>query len=103
VPAGGSWFSVVEIFVVAAIGIAVLAFAAQGRIFRKNNVLETAFLLVAGLFLVLPSVVDAITSAAAGATVPYKALIGTAITAAIVAWQWTTTSREVAAASAAQR
>jgi TRAP transporter 4TM/12TM fusion protein len=90
VPAGGGWWDVLEIFILAAIGIATLAFAAQGRIFRRNALVETALLLLAGFFLILPSVVDALTWAIMGAAIGYKPLIGGAIALAVTATQWAT-------------
>jgi TRAP-type uncharacterized transport system fused permease subunit len=90
VPAGGGWWDVAEIFILAAIGIATLAFAAQGRIFRRNALVETALLLLAGFLLILPSVVDALTRTIIGAALGYKPLIGGAIALAVIATQWAT-------------
>ena len=56
VPPGGNWFDIVEITVATAAGIAVLAFAFQGRAFRPNNRLETVMFSVAGVLLIFPSV-----------------------------------------------
>jgi TRAP transporter 4TM/12TM fusion protein len=56
VPKGGTWFDIVEITLESAGGIAMLAFAAQGWLFRKNTLLETVLFAVAGLFLVFPAV-----------------------------------------------
>jgi TRAP transporter 4TM/12TM fusion protein len=58
VPPGGGWFDIVEIFLESAAGIAMLAFAAQGYLFKKNTVLETVLFAAAGLFLVFPSVLS---------------------------------------------
>ena len=55
---GGTWFDIVEIFLESAAGIAMLAFAAQGYLFKKNTVLETVLFTVAGLFLVFPAVLS---------------------------------------------
>jgi TRAP-type uncharacterized transport system fused permease subunit len=55
VPPGGSWFDIVEIFFESAAGIAMLAFAAQGYLFKRNTVLETVLFAIAGLFLVFPA------------------------------------------------
>ena len=57
-PPGGSWFDIVEIFLETAAGIAMLAFAAQGWLFKKNTVLETVLFAVAGLLLVFPAVLS---------------------------------------------
>jgi len=58
VPPGGTWFDIVEIFLESAAGIAMLAFAAQGYLFKKNTVLETVLFAIAGLFLVFPAVLS---------------------------------------------
>jgi TRAP transporter 4TM/12TM fusion protein len=87
VPQGGSWFDVVEIIAKAAAGIAILAFAAQGRIVRANALLETALLVVAGLLVIFPRLIDGITASLMGVTVPLKTAIGLIITAGIIAAQ----------------
>jgi TRAP-type uncharacterized transport system fused permease subunit len=92
-PAGGSWLDVATIVLIAAAGIAVLAFAAQGRILRQNNYAETALLILAGVMLTLPSVMDALTSTAFGVIVPYKALIGALIALLIIGLQWLSSRR----------
>jgi TRAP transporter 4TM/12TM fusion protein len=88
VPAGGGWLQVAEIVAIAAIGIAVLAFAAQGRILRHNHVAETVLLTIAGIMITLPSLVDGIATALTGSTVPFKLGIALAVSAAIIALQW---------------
>jgi TRAP transporter 4TM/12TM fusion protein len=60
VPKGGNWFDVVEIAVVTAIGIGVLAFAFQARALKANTRVETGLFLLAGLLLVLPGLIAAI-------------------------------------------
>ena len=55
IPPGGTWFDIVEIFLESAAGITMLAFAAQGWLFKKNTVLETVLFAVAGLLLVFPA------------------------------------------------
>jgi TRAP transporter 4TM/12TM fusion protein len=58
IPKDGGWFDIVEISVESAAGIAMLAFAAQGYLFKKNTVLETVLFAIAGLFLVFPAVLS---------------------------------------------
>jgi TRAP-type uncharacterized transport system fused permease subunit len=74
VPPGGSWFDVVEIFLESAAGIAMLAFAAQGYLFKKNTVFETVLFATAGLFLVFPALlaptIQLLTGVAIGGFVP---------------------------------
>jgi TRAP transporter 4TM/12TM fusion protein len=55
VPPGGSWFDIVEIFLEIAAGTAMLGFAAQGFLLKKNTALETTLFAIAGLFLVFPA------------------------------------------------
>ena len=59
-PAGATWFDIAEITLQVGAGIAVLAFAFQ-RFYRfRTNGMETALFTIAGLLLVLPTVVAAI-------------------------------------------
>ena len=60
VPKGGDWFDIVEITLETAAGVAALAFAFQGRLFRRNSTLETALFTFAGLMLIFPSVLDSV-------------------------------------------
>jgi TRAP-type uncharacterized transport system fused permease subunit len=60
IPKGGGWFDIVEIFIETAAGIAMLAFAAQGWLLKRSNVVETVLLAIAGLFLVFPALLSAI-------------------------------------------
>jgi TRAP-type uncharacterized transport system fused permease subunit len=91
VPTGGSWFDVVEIIGKAAAGIGILAFAAQGRILRPNNILETVLLIAAGLFIIFPRLVDGITGSLFDMTVPLKGAIALILVAAVLGgqlWLW---------------
>lgn len=87
VPAGGGWTDVVLIALTSAIGIAILAFAAQGRIVRRNHPAETGLLVVAGLLIMFPTLVDGITGTLTAMTVPLKAGIALLILAAVAANQ----------------
>jgi TRAP-type uncharacterized transport system fused permease subunit len=60
VPPGGGWLDIVQIVLETAVGIAMLAFAAQGWFLKKSNVLETVLFAFAGVLLVFPAVLDAI-------------------------------------------
>ena len=64
--------------------------------------METALLLLAGFFLILPVVVDALTRAIMDGTIGYKPLIGGAIALAVIIAQWAT-SRGDRALDPAQR
>ena len=56
IPKGGSWIDIVEIALETAAGIAMLAFAAQGWLFKRNTKVETILFALGGLFLVFPAV-----------------------------------------------
>jgi TRAP transporter 4TM/12TM fusion protein len=60
IPKGGGWRDVVEIALTSAAGIAALAFALQGWMFKKNSLVETFLFGLAGLLLLFPTLVDAI-------------------------------------------
>ena len=87
VPEGGSWLEVAEIIAKAAAGIAILAFAAQGRIFRANTLVETVLLTLAGILVIFPRLVDGITASLMDLTLPYKEGIGFAIFLALLLMQ----------------
>ena len=80
VPKDGGWLDMVEIFFETAVGIAMLAFAAQGWFMRKSTVIETTLFAVGGLFLVFPAILAVIlkplTGFDVGAFVPGLSDIG---------------------------
>ncbi len=88
IPPGGSWLDIAAITALAAAGVGVLAFAAQGRTLRRNNLLETVLLTLAGLMLIFPRLIDGLTGTFLGATLPYKPVLGGAIAIAIIGLQW---------------
>ena len=96
VPPGGSWLDVAVITALAAMGVAVLGFAAQGRILRRSNWAETVLLTFAGLLLIFPQLVDGITGSLLGATIPYKVVLGAALALGVAAVQWSSLSRREA-------
>jgi TRAP transporter 4TM/12TM fusion protein len=60
VPKDGSWLDIVEVFLETAVGIAMLAFAAQGWFMKRSTKPETALFAIAGLLLVFPAILSAI-------------------------------------------
>ena len=97
VPPGGSWVDIAVITGLAAAGVSVLAFAAQGRILRRSNWAETALLTLAGLLLIFPRLIDGITSTMVGAMIPYKVAVGAVIALGVIGMQWSSLSRREAA------
>jgi TRAP-type uncharacterized transport system fused permease subunit len=97
IPAGGGWFEIVEIIAKAAVGIAILAFAAQGRIVRSNNPVEAVLLVIAGLLVIFPRLIDGITASTLDLTLPLKSAIALIIVAAVLGsqlWLWRETPVE---------
>jgi len=84
VPAGGSWVDIALITAKAAFGLAALAAAAQGWALRRTTAAERALLVLAGLFLVFPSLLEALVEAIIGRDISYTATIGLIIGAAVL-------------------
>ena len=84
IPAGGSWVDVVMITVKAAVGLGALACAAQGWAFRRTTALERVLLTLAGLFLIFPSLLEAVVEAAIGRDISYTAGIGVVLFAIVL-------------------
>ena len=84
VPAGGSWVDIVMITVKAALGLGALAAAAQGWALRRTTASERALLVLAGLFLVFPSLLEALIEPMIGRDISYTATIGLVIGVAVL-------------------
>jgi TRAP-type uncharacterized transport system fused permease subunit len=78
-PKGGTWVDIVLITVKAAVGLAALACAAQGWALRRTTLVERGLLTLAGLFLVFPSLLEALIEAVVGRDISYTAGIGVAL------------------------
>jgi TRAP transporter 4TM/12TM fusion protein len=84
VPPGGSWVDIVMITAKVAIGLAALAAAAQGWALRRTTAVERALLVLAGLFLVFPSLLEPLIELIIGRDISYTATIGIVIAAAVL-------------------
>jgi TRAP transporter 4TM/12TM fusion protein len=84
IPKDGSWIDIVLITIKTALGLAALAAAAQGWALRRTTIAERALLVLAGLFLVFPSLLEALMEAAIGRDISYTATFGLAIAAAVL-------------------
>jgi len=84
VPANGSWIDIVLITGKAALGLAALAAAAQGWVLRRTTVPERGLLVLAGLLLVFPSLLEALAEALIGMDVSHAATIGVGIGAVVL-------------------
>ncbi|HEY5966130.1 MAG TPA: TRAP transporter fused permease subunit [Xanthobacteraceae bacterium] len=83
-PAGGSWVDIVEITLKTAAGLAALAAAAQGWALRRTTGVERGLLMLAGLLLVFPSLLEAFMETLIGRDISYTATFGLAIAAAVL-------------------
>jgi TRAP transporter 4TM/12TM fusion protein len=79
IPKGGSWVDIVQISLKAALGLAALAAAAQGWALRRTTGAERVLLVIAGLFLVFPSLLEALIELIVGRDISYTATIGVVI------------------------
>jgi TRAP-type uncharacterized transport system fused permease subunit len=79
VPAGGSWVDVALITVKSAVGLSLLAAAAQGWAIRRTSRTERALLVLAGLFFVFPSLLEALLESATGLNFVYPVIFGLVI------------------------
>src|ERR1700730_10888161 len=87
IPKDGTVFDIVLIRLKTAAGLAARAAAAQGWALRRNTVLENALLVLAGLLLVFPSLLEAIAEELSGYDVPHPAPFGLAIMAYLLVKQ----------------
>jgi TRAP-type uncharacterized transport system fused permease subunit len=77
IPKDGNWLDILEITLETAAGIALLAFAFQGRFKRTNTPVETGLFVIAGLLFVFPSVIGAVLRPLTGVDVEaYLPLLG---------------------------
>jgi TRAP transporter 4TM/12TM fusion protein len=88
VPKGGSWIDVVEITLKTALGITALAAGTQGWVLRRTTMLERCLLILAGLLLVFPSLIEAGAERISGRDIEYTATVGVVIGAIVLAMQW---------------
>jgi TRAP-type uncharacterized transport system fused permease subunit len=89
-PKDGAWIDVIEMVAKSAAGMIVLAGAAQGFALRRTTAWERSLLLLSGLLLVFPSMIEALTEPIIRRNLDYSALVGAAIALAVVGRQWMT-------------
>jgi TRAP transporter 4TM/12TM fusion protein len=87
IPKDGSWVDVIEITIKTTLGLMALAAAAQNWTLRKNTALETTLLVLAGLLLVFPSLIEAIVEAIIGRDISYTFVPGLIIGLGVLLWQ----------------
>jgi TRAP transporter 4TM/12TM fusion protein len=96
-PKGGSFVDVIEISVKAALGIMALAAGTQGWVLRKTTAVERALLILAGVLLVFPSLIEALAEKIIGRHIEYTEALGIAIVLFVLGKQWWQARRAVGA------
>jgi TRAP transporter 4TM/12TM fusion protein len=84
IPPGGHWSDIVLITAIAAIGLGALACAAQGWALRRATPVERGLLILAGLFLIFPSLLEAVAEAIIGRDISYTPAIGVVLFAIVL-------------------
>jgi TRAP transporter 4TM/12TM fusion protein len=84
IPKDGSVIDIVLITAKAGLGLAMLAAAAQGWALRRTTAMERSVLVVAGLLLVFPSLIEAAVEAIVGRDISYTATFGLVLAAVVL-------------------
>lgn len=87
IPKGGSWVDVVEITLKTTCGLLALAAVAQNWALRQNTPIERGLLLLSGLLLVFPSLIEAIIESIIGQDISYTFVPGLIIGLGVLLWQ----------------
>ena len=93
IPKGGSWVDIVEITVKTTFGLVALAVVAQNWGLRQNTPIERGLLLLSGLLLVFPSLIEAIIEWVIGRDISYTYVPGLIIGLGVLLWQARTPTR----------
>ncbi|MBC7576100.1 MAG: C4-dicarboxylate ABC transporter permease, partial [Tardiphaga sp.] len=87
IPKGGSWIDIVEITIKTTFGVLALAAVAQNWALRQTTPLERGLLLLSGLLLVFPSLIEAVLESITGRDLSYTYVPGLIIGLGVLAWQ----------------
>ena len=87
IPKGGSWVDILAITFKTTLGLLALAAIAQNWALRQNTPIERALLLLSGLLLVFPSLIEALLEAITGYDLSYTYLPGLIIGLGVILWQ----------------
>ena len=87
IPKGGSWVDIVEITIKTTLGLVALAAVAQNWALRQNKLIESVLLLLSGLLLVFPSLIEAIVESIIGRDISYTYVPGLIIGLGVLLWQ----------------
>src|SRR3954449_5747817 len=94
IPKGGSWVDILEITIKTTFGLLALAAVAQNWALRQTTAVERGLLLLSGLLLVFPSLIEAIVEWIIGRDISYTYVPGLIIGLGVVLWQARTRSPE---------
>jgi TRAP transporter 4TM/12TM fusion protein len=97
IPQGGSVVDIVEITAKTSLGIIALAAGTQGWALSKTTLIERALLILSGLLLVFPSLIEAGIESIIGRDIDYTEFLGIAIGLFVIAKQWWEAKRVVPA------
>ena len=87
IPKGGSWVDILEITIKTTFGLLALAAVAQNWALRQNTPVERGLLLLSGLLLVFPSLIEAIVEWIIGRDISYTYVPGLIIGLGVLLWQ----------------
>jgi TRAP-type uncharacterized transport system fused permease subunit len=87
IPKGGSWVDILEITIKTTLGLLALASVAQNWALRQNTPVEGGLLLLSGLLLVFPSLIEAIVEWMIGRDISYTYVPGLIIGLGVLLWQ----------------
>src|SRR3954465_7384680 len=87
IPKDGSWIDIVEITVKTTFGLMALAAVAQNWALRQNTPLERGLLLLSGLLLVFPSLIEAVVESIISRDISYTYVPGLIIGLGVLLWQ----------------
>jgi TRAP-type uncharacterized transport system fused permease subunit len=90
IPKGGSWVDILEITIKTTFGLLALAAVAQNWALRQNTPFERGLLLLSGLLLVFPSLIEAIIEWIIGRDISYTYVPGLIIGLGVLLWQFRT-------------
>jgi len=93
IPKDGSIADIVIISLKTAAGLAALAAGAQNWMLHRTTMAERVLLILAGLLLVFPSLIEAAAEGLSGYDLPHPAPFGLAIMAILLARQWITRAK----------
>jgi TRAP-type uncharacterized transport system fused permease subunit len=97
IPKDGSVIDIIEITVKTSLGIIALAAGIQGWALYKTTAVERILLILAGLLLVFPSLIEAFAEWVTSRDIEYTATVGIVIGVAVLAMQWFRTNSPRAA------